>query len=68
VDLMSKGFFFLSEFSSMLQVRVRWREQRPPLEEETFRPLLYHYDGPKFRLELSKVEVSIISDGFFVNY
>jgi hypothetical protein len=52
----------------MLQVRVRWREQRPPLEEETFRPLLYHYDGPKFRLELSKAEVSIISDGFFVNY
>ncbi|KAH9550323.1 hypothetical protein CY35_10G065600 [Sphagnum magellanicum] len=38
------------------QVRVRWREQRPPLEEETFRPLLYHYDGPKFRLELSKAE------------
>jgi hypothetical protein len=52
----------------MLQVRVRWREQRPPLEEETFRPLLYHYDGPKFRLELSKAEVSIILDGFFVNY
>ncbi|CAK9859660.1 unnamed protein product [Sphagnum jensenii] len=38
------------------QVRVRWREQKPPLEEETFRPLLYHYDGPKFRLELSKAE------------
>jgi hypothetical protein len=57
VDLMSKGFFSLSEFSSMLQVRVRWREQRPPLEEETFRPLLYHYDGPKFRLELSKAEM-----------
>ncbi len=68
MDLMIKGFFSLSESSSMLQVRVRWREQKPPLEEETFRPLLYHYDGPKFRLELSKAEVSIILDGFFVNY
>ncbi|CAK9272135.1 unnamed protein product [Sphagnum jensenii] len=38
------------------QVRVRWREERPPLPEEKFRPLLYHYDGPKFRLELSKAE------------
>jgi hypothetical protein len=35
---------------------VRWREERPPLPEEKFRPLLYHYDGPKFRLELSKAE------------
>ncbi|KAG6541734.1 hypothetical protein Mapa_016746 [Marchantia paleacea] len=38
------------------QVRVRWREERPPLEEERFRPVLYHYDGPKFRLQLSESE------------
>lgn len=36
---------------------MRWREERPPLEEEHFRPFLYHYDGPKFRLELSVKEV-----------
>ncbi|KAL2620746.1 hypothetical protein R1flu_000951 [Riccia fluitans] len=38
------------------QVRVRMREHRPPLEEERFRPVLYHYDGPKFRLQLSQSE------------
>lgn len=36
---------------------MRWREERPPLEEERFRPVLYHYDGPKFRLQLSESEV-----------
>ncbi|XP_024365240.1 uncharacterized protein [Physcomitrium patens] len=38
------------------QVRVRLREERPPLEEAKFRPLLHHYDGPKFRLELTVSE------------
>ncbi|KAL3681183.1 hypothetical protein R1sor_024139 [Riccia sorocarpa] len=38
------------------QVRVRMREHRPPLQEEKFRPVLYHYDGPKFRLQLSQSE------------
>ena len=27
------------------------------LEEDAFRPVLHHYDGPKFRLELSIPEV-----------
>jgi hypothetical protein len=37
---------------------VRLREERPPLEETKFRPILFHYDGPKFRLELTVAEVS----------
>jgi hypothetical protein len=28
-----------------------------PLEEDSFRPILHHYDGPKFRLELNIPEV-----------
>lgn len=28
------------------------------LEEDAFRPVLHHYDGPKFRLELSVPEVN----------
>lgn len=28
-----------------------------PLEEDAFRPILHHYDGPKFRLELNVQEV-----------
>lgn len=43
---------------SVVQVRVRLREERPPLEETKFRPILFHYDGPKFRLELTVAEVS----------
>jgi hypothetical protein len=35
---------------------VRLREERPPLEETKFRPILFHYDGPKFRLELTVAE------------
>lgn len=31
-----------------------------PLEEDSFRPILHHYDGPKFRLELNIPEVIII--------
>lgn len=31
-----------------------------PLEEDSFRPILHHYDGPKFRLELNIPEVTII--------
>lgn len=51
----------------LVQVRVRWREERPPLEEEQFRPFLYHYDGPKFRLELSVKEVYFPHTGFGCN-
>lgn len=29
-----------------------------PLEEDSFRPILHHYDGPKFRLELNIPEVN----------
>lgn len=46
------GFSFWWE-----QVRVRVRDRRPPLEEAKFRPFLFHYDGPKFRFELSHSEV-----------
>ncbi|KAK4410007.1 B2 protein, partial [Sesamum angolense] len=41
------------------QVRIRVRKICKPLEEDAFRPVLHHYDGPKFRLELSVPEVSL---------
>ncbi|PIA34769.1 hypothetical protein AQUCO_03700203v1 [Aquilegia coerulea] len=39
------------------QVRVATRKICNPLEEDSFRPILHHYDGPKFRLELNIPEV-----------
>lgn len=39
------------------QVRVVTRKICEPLEEDSFRPILHHYDGPKFRLELNIPEV-----------
>ncbi|RWW04548.1 hypothetical protein BHE74_00005112 [Ensete ventricosum] len=39
------------------QVRVVTRKLCEPLEEDSFRPILHHYDGPKFRLELNVEEV-----------
>ncbi|KAL3829480.1 hypothetical protein ACJIZ3_018282 [Penstemon smallii] len=38
------------------QVKIRVRELCNPLEEDAFRGVLHHYDGPKFRLELSVPE------------
>ncbi|RWV90662.1 hypothetical protein GW17_00047116 [Ensete ventricosum] len=38
-------------------VRVVTRKICDPLEEDAFRPILHHYDGPKFRLELNVEEV-----------
>lgn len=35
-----------------------------PLEEDSFRPILHHYDGPKFRLELNVPEVFNLADSF----
>jgi len=43
------------------QVRIRIRKLCKPLEEDSFRPVLHHYDGPKFRLELSIAEVYSLS-------
>lgn len=39
------------------QVRVHLKFQRPPLDEETFRPILDHFEGHKFRLELTAFQV-----------
>lgn len=39
------------------QVRVNLKFQRPPLDEETFRPLLDHVEGHKFKLELTAYQV-----------
>ncbi|KAK4770698.1 hypothetical protein SAY87_031230 [Trapa incisa] len=46
------------------QVRVVTRKVCDPLEEDAFRPILYHYDGPKFRLELSVPEAMTLLDIF----
>ncbi|XP_042451017.1 B2 protein-like [Zingiber officinale] len=44
------------------QVRIRVRKLCKALEEDAFRPVLYHYDGPKFRLELSISETLQLLD------
>jgi hypothetical protein len=46
------------------QVRVATRKICGPLEEDAFRPVLHHYDGPKFRLELSVAEALSLLDIF----
>ncbi|KAG8375130.1 hypothetical protein BUALT_Bualt10G0068400 [Buddleja alternifolia] len=49
------------------QVRVITRKICEPLEEDSFRPILHHYDGPKFRLELNIPEVLSLLDIFAEN-
>jgi len=44
------------------QVRIRVRSLCKALEEDSFRPVLHHYDGPKFRLELSVSETLELLD------
>ncbi|GMH23870.1 hypothetical protein Nepgr_025713 [Nepenthes gracilis] len=44
------------------QVRIRVRKLCKALEEDAFRPVLHHYDGPKFRLELSVSETLELLD------
>jgi len=46
------------------QVRVATWKIYDPLEENAFRPILHHYDGPKFRLELSVTEAITLLDIF----
>ncbi|KAJ9550094.1 hypothetical protein OSB04_022637 [Centaurea solstitialis] len=46
------------------QVRVMTRSVYEPLEEDSFRPILHHYDGPKFRLELNIPEAISLLDIF----
>uniref|UniRef100_A0A0E0L6L0 DCD domain-containing protein n=1 Tax=Oryza punctata TaxID=4537 RepID=A0A0E0L6L0_ORYPU len=46
------------------QVRVATRKICEPLEEDAFRPVLHHYDGPKFRLELTVAEAVSLLDIF----
>uniref|UniRef100_A0A0C9QUJ9 TSA: Wollemia nobilis Ref_Wollemi_Transcript_8409_966 transcribed RNA sequence n=1 Tax=Wollemia nobilis TaxID=56998 RepID=A0A0C9QUJ9_9CONI len=49
------------------QVRIRVRKVCKPLEEDAFRPVLFHYDGPKFRLQLSVPETLELLDLFEEN-
>jgi hypothetical protein len=49
------------------QVRVVTRKICEPMEEDSFRPILHHYDGPKFRLELNIPEVLSLLDIFEEN-
>ncbi|KAF3440950.1 hypothetical protein FNV43_RR19236 [Rhamnella rubrinervis] len=46
------------------QVRIRIKKNCKPLEEDAFRPILHHYDGPKFRLQLSVPEALALLDLF----
>eukprot|EP00249_Psilotum_nudum_P017607 c26406_g1_i2 orf=237-1040(+) len=49
------------------QVRIRVRKLCKALEEDSFRPVLHHYDGPKFRLQLSVPETLALLDLFTQN-
>ncbi|GAB2230935.1 hypothetical protein Droror1_Dr00015233 [Drosera rotundifolia] len=53
-----------SESRFPAQVKVQTRKICEPLEEDSFRPILHHYDGPKFRLELSVPEALSLLDIF----
>lgn len=55
------------ESSFPSQVRVTTRNLYEPLEEDSFRPVLHHYDGPKFRLELNIPEALSLLDIFKEN-
>jgi hypothetical protein len=44
------------------QVRIRTRKLCKALEEDAFRPVLHHYDGPKFRLQLNVPETLALMD------
>lgn len=44
------------------QVRIRTRKLCKALEEDAFRPILHHYDGPKFRLQLNVPETLALLD------
>ncbi|CAL9220457.1 unnamed protein product, partial [Arabidopsis halleri] len=46
----------------LAQVRIRVRKICKALEEDSSRPVLHHYDGPKFRLELSVPETLDLLD------
>ncbi|KAM0036107.1 B2 protein [Helianthus debilis subsp. tardiflorus] len=46
------------------QVRVITRKLAEPLEDDSFRPILHHYDGPKLRLELNIPEALSLLDIF----
>ncbi|KAG2710063.1 hypothetical protein I3843_04G007600 [Carya illinoinensis] len=46
------------------QVRIRIKKKCKPLEEDAFRPILHHYDGPKFRLQLTVPEALGLLDLF----
>ncbi|ERM99758.1 hypothetical protein AMTRI_Chr11g158650 [Amborella trichopoda] len=46
------------------QVRIRVKRRCRPLTEDAFRPVLHHYDGPKFRLQLSIKEALALLDLF----
>ncbi|GAU11844.1 hypothetical protein TSUD_75950, partial [Trifolium subterraneum] len=48
----------------LYRVRVITRKTCEPLEEDSFRPILHHYDGPKFRLELNVPEALSLLDIF----
>jgi hypothetical protein len=54
----------LGESRFPAQVRVMTRKLYEPLEEDSFRPILHHYDGPKFRLELGIPEALSLLDIF----
>ncbi|KAK9988049.1 hypothetical protein SO802_028288 [Lithocarpus litseifolius] len=54
-----KTVYFMKIFIKVPKVRIQIKKKCKPLEEDEFRPILHHNDGPKFRLKLSVPEVSL---------
>ncbi|KAM3743154.1 hypothetical protein ACB098_07G123100 [Castanea mollissima] len=52
------------QLHGVFQVRIQIKKKCKPLEEDAFRPILHHYDGPKFRLQLSVPEALALLDLF----
>ncbi|CAN1299902.1 DCD domain-containing protein NRP [Linum perenne] len=52
------------QLHGVFEVKVVTRKICEPLEEDSFRPILHHYDGPKFRLELNVPEALSLLDIF----
>uniref|UniRef100_A0A7N0ZSE4 DCD domain-containing protein n=1 Tax=Kalanchoe fedtschenkoi TaxID=63787 RepID=A0A7N0ZSE4_KALFE len=52
----------IREKKLLVAVRIRIRKMCQALEEDVFRPVLHHYDGPKLRLELSVPETLDLLD------
>ncbi|GAV61093.1 LOW QUALITY PROTEIN: Dev_Cell_Death domain-containing protein, partial [Cephalotus follicularis] len=48
------------------QLRICIEKKCKPLEEDAFMPILYHYDGPKFRLQIIHIKMIFNNFNYFI--